>query len=306
MVIQAGGLVGIGHVIGTRLSGATNKVSYFLAEGKLVPISSQLRQAAQEYIEKDSHGKAIIQRTDLWTVPELPRKIIPGETPIWGTDPYTFRELALWPGDLSKEVLYDRQGEFIGLSYPLEREDIPHLRNLAEDGSPSKYSHTTFDSTGHSNMTNNPWITPWSAEPGAFYIHAEANAETSTFHIRADLPTFDQMNQHPGGEIIALEPEVLAKQVSTEPELRKAVARSPKSAIVMLSGDIGRHDMAARFAQSLQEEEGFRRDIYFSNGPQIVWLDPPTGWNPLSIQEKAEGGLRDGWTRYAPAPFEAG
>ncbi|WP_067464645.1 hypothetical protein [Nocardia amamiensis] len=289
-------LSGIGHVIGARLVECADKVASVVGEKKLMPVSAELRGAAERHVAADMEGNRLIRRApDDWTLPDGSPRPISG-MPIRGTDLYG-RELSFWTGDVSKDVLYGWGDVFWGVSYPLAGADIPYLRGMPLGPGNVKFRYTHLTSSQAENR-----VTPWDSGDEVFFVHAEADAKTGRFYIRADVEPFDRTNPEPepGGEVMALEPEMFARVVANDPDLRREVGKHPASPIAVLSGGQSHGDVGGRFAAALQQEEGFLRDVYFANGTQIAWLKPPAGWESLSIQPP--GGptesLSAAWTRY--------
>lgn len=311
MGIHEGGLQGIGRVIGSHLIDAADKVSYSLTERRLVPVTSEMRRAIGDLRDADGDVGGILPGPDHWSIPESkPRPLVAGEEPLTGTDVYTMKEVAFWPSDVSREVVHGGHGDFFGLAFPLEKDDIAHVRSLVDDGLSMNYEHTVFDmpTTGKGEYRVGNVKNPWGVRSPGILIHAEADEAKHLFNVRVDMQPFDYTNPHPGGRAVGLEPEVLAKLVATDPEMRSQLALRPKTDIVMLSGDVGRHEISARFARALHAQgDQFRRDVFFSNGSQVAWIDPPRDWRALSVHGEPAGPGHDiesaarTWTRYRPA-----
>ncbi|WP_280394560.1 hypothetical protein [Nocardia brasiliensis] len=296
MKLEGGGCRGIGYTIGTRLLEAGSKVTYSLTNRKIVPIVSGLRRAAGEYVATDLRARHILLQKDSWSVPEENPRPGFGEI-VWGTRTEDMQRIAWWSDSVSQDILYTQRGRFFGLSYPLESWDRLHLHYMADNSWRADNGHDVFNSrlmstTGYGGLGN-----PWRR---ALFLHAETNVDLGRFLVRADVPTPRYLDRHPGGEILSIEPDIFAKMVANVPEFKSAVGADERAAIVMLSGDVGRHQLAADFARALHNEEAFFRDIYFSNGSQVIWIDP-AHYPTLGVQlARDEHGHEANWTRFAP------
>ncbi|MEV6065742.1 hypothetical protein AB0L82_04235 [Nocardia sp. NPDC052001] len=304
-----GGLSGIGHKISASLTEFTSGYAY-AAKGKLVPLSNELRNAAERVLATDGrHTRFDLEELarrgpDTWTLPDRLPRTRSGEI-VRGAD-LDGQNLWFWSGDVSKDVLHNAGDKIWGVSYPLAKEDIPYLRNLAKHHEGSIYT----EYAGTKNIEPVYAASPWAAtrdNRSPLFLHAEADRKTGLFHLKGDVQPYGTTNPHlsrnAGGETIVVEPEAFAKVVANDPSVRRALAdRGPDDPIAMLSGDLGKSETAARFAGALQREDGFARDIYFANGTQIAWLARPSGWSGLSVQlaSKELIGQSAAWTRYAP------
>lgn len=326
--LEVNGLQGVGVALGRRLAEIGNTVAHDLSYHRLRRVSTELKRAVEEIAEKDNHLRTVVLRKeplpDLWTLPPDPRPI--SGIPIRGTelragapeaaaatitDLYP-RDLALFTGSLSKAELYYGENLRV-MAYPLEKEHIPALRQLA--GGWGSYYHTFHierqaTMISHASPQEGPWQ-HYGSHRDVIYIHAQTNPELGKFFVKADVSPLDTTNLHlpsdPGGTTVALDPETFAEAVANEPALRAEVAKDHAHPIVMLAGDAGRSDsdIASRFATALHGQEGFHnRDIYFGTSSQILWYrGPKTGvtWDVETSGHGPPENPRALWAHY-PAP----
>ncbi|MBF6206083.1 hypothetical protein IU483_18580 [Streptomyces gardneri] len=287
-----GPLPEIGIMIGRRLVESAREVTHWVAEEKIRKSSFELVKATDALLEQDRWNG---ERTQ-WDVSESWGRPVdtpppPQGMPIRGMDE-NGRELVFWTGDVRKATLYHGMGDLAGVSYAPTRGVAAFLKRTRWHN--KLYAHGTFSVEGNRIEEGESFSAAWWPSDRAILVHADADPDRGIFHINADVAAFDVFeHDYTKGTQVAVEPEMLAKVIANDPDIRQLSEKEPKLPLVMLAGNLSADNglLGAHFAEALHAAEGFPHDIYLSRGAQIIW-EPAAGRSNFAVE--GTGDLRDG------------
>lgn len=288
--------VDLGLLLGKPLIDATGKYSHFLAEDVIRGSRAGLVRATDEFLQVDRISKEKTQwdGSDSWGRSAALPPPASGE-PVTGWDTARGIELAFWTGDVRKERLYsknfDGQGRATdvptGVSFSSTRGRAAFFKRVRF--TPSLMLHGTYSRSGRQIKDFHDAMSAWPSER-AIILHADSDHELEVFYVNADVsPSAVHGDDMAQGSIMALSPEMFARVVSNDSDIRRLAVSESDRPIVVLSSSAAAPGcfLGQRFADALQNQEQLRRDVYVSRGEQIVW-EQALDRAPLSVERMGD------------------
>ncbi|MBF6302808.1 hypothetical protein IU459_35535 [Nocardia amamiensis] len=263
-------------LLGRRLIDASEKFSYWLADLELRGTAKKLVRVTDEFLEHDRilDRKVRWNASDSWGRPVASAPPIPGNSVLISGMDLNGRELMLPNGHVKRVPLRTGYMEGInGVSYAASRGVAAFFERTRWGEKPLNYAHTFFLKNNRIKWDGVGTVPPWPSSQDPIIIHFDVDPGTAKALVNADIPHFDTYGHDLSrGTVISVEPEMLAKLVANDTDIRKLADSDSNRPIVALAGYAGKPDslFAPRFADALQNVEGFRHDLYLSRGAQLI------------------------------------
>ncbi|MGW5382556.1 hypothetical protein [Nocardia sp. NPDC003963] len=270
----------VGLLLGKPLIDATGKFSHFIAEDVVRGTRARLVRATDDFLRADgrSAGGTRWTESEYWGRSAASPPPIAGE-PIVARDVARGVELSLWTGDVGREILHSKQFDatgratevLTGVSFPSTRGQAAFFRRVRFH--PDFALHNTHARSGREIKDFHDAIPAWRPRR-PIVLHADSDPELEVFYINADVsPSAIHNDTGPGGSVMTISPEMFAKIVSNDHDIRKLVSAEEDRPIVVISSSAAApgSTLGQRFADALQNQEQLRRDVYVSRTEQVVW-----------------------------------
>ncbi|MGW0183364.1 hypothetical protein, partial [Nocardia sp. NPDC003345] len=263
--------VEIGLLLGKPLIDATGKFSHFLAEDVIRGTRAAIVRATDEFLQVDriSEGRTRWDESESWGRSTALPPPVSGE-PVTGRDATRGIELAFFTGDIRKERLYSKHFDgpgrstdvLTGVSFSSTRGQAAFFKRVRFP--PSFDLLGTYSRSGNEVKDFHASLSAWPSKR-PIILHADSDPELDVFYVNADVsPSSLHGDNTADGSIMALSPEMFARVVSNDSDIRRLAVSGEGRPIVVISSNAAAPgcSLGQRFAEALQNQEQLRRDVY--------------------------------------------